>query len=177
MKPVAGDWDQGGLTTIGLYDPTTSIFYLRDSNTAGYANLAFQYGPANSGWVPLVGDWTGNTYALPAPGATVTADAAPLAAVALVNATPLSNVPSQPSVTETPALTPTVQSTATASNQQLQTVDPRALDRIDLPTVADNVVGPQCLDVMAGNLVGGTLGSSALHTDAVLASYPSLSVV
>jgi hypothetical protein len=159
MKPVAGDWDQGGLTTIGLYDPTTSIFYLRDSNTAGYANLAFQYGPANSGWVPLVGDWTGNTYALPAPAAGV---------VATTDTTSLTSPVSPPLAAETADVTKTAseQSVPTVSSQQLQTVDPRALDRIDLSTVADNVVGPRSLDAVTDNLVGGTLAAAASRTDA-----------
>jgi cyclophilin family peptidyl-prolyl cis-trans isomerase len=54
---IAGDWNGDGVDTIGLYDPKTSIFYLRDSNSAGYANHTFQYGPAGSGWMPVVGDW------------------------------------------------------------------------------------------------------------------------
>lgn len=44
--------------TIGLYDPTTSTLYLRNSNTPGPADTTVQYG--NSGWEPVVGDWDGN---------------------------------------------------------------------------------------------------------------------
>ena len=43
--------------TIGLYDPTTSVFYLRDTNDSGYADLTFAYGAAGAGWVPIAGDW------------------------------------------------------------------------------------------------------------------------
>ena len=39
-----------GKDTIGLYDPTTGTFFLRDSNTAGVADMTFVYGPANSTW-------------------------------------------------------------------------------------------------------------------------------
>jgi len=46
--------------TIGLYDPATSVFYLRDSNDTGYANRTFVYGPAGSGWKPIAGDWNGD---------------------------------------------------------------------------------------------------------------------
>ncbi|MCP5449373.1 MAG: M4 family metallopeptidase [Gammaproteobacteria bacterium] len=46
--------------TIGLYSPTSGTFYLRNSNSAGAANVSFRYGPANAGWVPLTGDWDGN---------------------------------------------------------------------------------------------------------------------
>ncbi|QQS54894.1 MAG: hypothetical protein IPM89_03375 [Candidatus Competibacteraceae bacterium] len=46
--------------TVGLYNPATGTFYLRNSNTAGVANIAFRYGPANVGWIPLAGDWDDN---------------------------------------------------------------------------------------------------------------------
>ena len=46
--------------TIGLYNPTASTFYLRDSNTTGFANSAFAYGPANSNLITIIGDWTGD---------------------------------------------------------------------------------------------------------------------
>ena len=35
------------------------MFYLRNSNTTGFANTTFTYGPANAGYVPLIGNWTG----------------------------------------------------------------------------------------------------------------------
>lgn len=62
--PLAGDWD-GGLDgndemTIGVYDPATGWFYLRNSNTPGPADTAFQYG--NLGWLPIAGDWDGNGF-------------------------------------------------------------------------------------------------------------------
>jgi hypothetical protein len=43
-----------------LYDPTASTFYLRNSNDAGFANITFNYGPGNSGWTPIAGDWDGD---------------------------------------------------------------------------------------------------------------------
>ena len=43
-----------------MYNPTTSTFYLNDSNVGGFASAVFVYGPANAGWVPIVGDWDGN---------------------------------------------------------------------------------------------------------------------
>jgi hypothetical protein len=47
-------------TTIGLYDPASSWFYLRDSNTSGAADHTFGYGEAGGGWIVLVGDWNGD---------------------------------------------------------------------------------------------------------------------
>ena len=56
---MVGDWTGTGKDTVGLYNPTTSMFYLRNSNSSGFSDMAFTYGPAQSGWKPLVGDWTG----------------------------------------------------------------------------------------------------------------------
>lgn len=56
--PLAGQWF-GGSTTIGLYDPQTSVFALRIANAAGWADVAFQFGPPSGSWIPIVGDWVG----------------------------------------------------------------------------------------------------------------------
>ena len=48
------------MDTVGLYNSTTSVFYLRCSNTTGCADIpAFTFGVGNSGEKPLVGDWSG----------------------------------------------------------------------------------------------------------------------
>ncbi|MEA1053475.1 hypothetical protein U5801_27265, partial [Lamprobacter modestohalophilus] len=47
-------------TGIGLYNPTRSMFYLRNSATTGAADTTFLYGPGGRGWIPLVGDWDGD---------------------------------------------------------------------------------------------------------------------
>ncbi len=59
MIPIAGDWDGNGTVTTGLYDPTTAVFYLKNSNTAGPADISFTYGMAGN-WIPIVGDWNGD---------------------------------------------------------------------------------------------------------------------
>jgi hypothetical protein len=46
----------------GLYNSATSVFYLRGSNTAGYADSSFTFGPAGSKWVPFTGKWTKSEY-------------------------------------------------------------------------------------------------------------------
>ena len=46
-----------GTDTIGLYNPATSVFYLRNTNGTGYADVTFAYGPAGAGWIPIAGDW------------------------------------------------------------------------------------------------------------------------
>ena len=54
------------VSALGLYNPTTSKFYLRNTtslqgpNDLGYADMTFQYGFGNSGWIPIAGDWDGN---------------------------------------------------------------------------------------------------------------------
>jgi hypothetical protein len=47
-------------TTVGMYDPTTSTFYLRYSNSSGNADLTFAYGDPSLQWTALVGDWDGD---------------------------------------------------------------------------------------------------------------------
>ena len=64
--PIAGDWNGDGKDTIGLYDPTKSVFYLRNTtslqgaNDLGYADVTFAYGAAGAGWIPIAGDWNGD---------------------------------------------------------------------------------------------------------------------
>lgn len=59
--PVVGDWNGNGTDTIGLYDPSTSTFYLRNSNSTGFADLTFTFLNSTQGsFVPIAGDWNGN---------------------------------------------------------------------------------------------------------------------
>lgn len=55
--PISGDWDSNGYWSIGMYDPTGAVFYLKNLNASGAADITVQYG--NSGWEPVVGDWDG----------------------------------------------------------------------------------------------------------------------
>ena len=68
LVPLVSDWTgqinstAGALIdTVGLYQESTGIFYLKNSNTGGAADNMFTYGWASStgDLVPLVGDWTG----------------------------------------------------------------------------------------------------------------------
>lgn len=54
-KPVAGDWNGDGQDSIGIY--RNGVFYLRNSNTQGFADLVFALG--NDGDLPIAGDWDG----------------------------------------------------------------------------------------------------------------------
>jgi hypothetical protein len=66
--PLAGDWNGDGVTTIGVYDPgdsnSQSTFYLKNSDTAGGADISATFGlvitGSTTGWKPIVGDWDGN---------------------------------------------------------------------------------------------------------------------
>lgn len=49
-----------GSDTIGTWVSSTSGFFLRNSNTTGFAEISFLYGPSMSTLVPLVGDWDGD---------------------------------------------------------------------------------------------------------------------
>ena len=45
--------------TVGVFDPSTGNWYLRNSNSAGGPNIGpFAYGAP--GWYPVVGDWNGD---------------------------------------------------------------------------------------------------------------------
>ena len=65
-EPLVGNWDGQGGDGIGLYDPATSTFYLRNTigpegpNDHGYADVAFTFGAAHSNMLPLAGDWDGS---------------------------------------------------------------------------------------------------------------------
>ncbi len=64
--PVVGDWNGDGKDSIGLYDPETSTFYLRNTdslqgpNDHGYADIVFNYGAPHSHMLPVIGDWDGS---------------------------------------------------------------------------------------------------------------------
>ncbi len=65
-EPVVGDWNGDGRDSVGLFDPSSSTFYLRNTNCLqgpndhGYADIVFNYGPANGGMLPVAGDWDGS---------------------------------------------------------------------------------------------------------------------
>ncbi len=50
----------GTFETIGVYVPASSTWFLRNSNSAGAADLAFGYGAPGFGLRPITGDWDGN---------------------------------------------------------------------------------------------------------------------
>jgi hypothetical protein len=61
---LVGDWNGDGEDSPGVYHPSTSQFFLgADIGIHGPvggtvpAQYSFTYGPANSGWKPITGDW------------------------------------------------------------------------------------------------------------------------
>jgi hypothetical protein len=48
----------GPTTTVGVYNPATGAFFLRNSNTPGIADTTLIYG--SPGATPIAGDWDGN---------------------------------------------------------------------------------------------------------------------
>lgn len=56
--PLRGDWSGSGHSGIGLFDPATATFSLRNDASAGAPDAVFQFGAP--GWLPVVGDWDGN---------------------------------------------------------------------------------------------------------------------
>ena len=49
LDPLVGDWDGNGTATVGLFNPATSTFYLKNSHAGGVADVVFGFGPANAG--------------------------------------------------------------------------------------------------------------------------------
>ena len=64
--PVVGDWtgktSSAGfpIDTVGLYDPKTCTWYLRNRIDHGSGRHHHRLRSARPGWLPLVGDWDGN---------------------------------------------------------------------------------------------------------------------
>jgi cyclophilin family peptidyl-prolyl cis-trans isomerase len=52
--------DVTGGSKIGLFSEGSSVFFLKNSNSTGYADTTFAYGPANAGWQVISGDWDGD---------------------------------------------------------------------------------------------------------------------
>jgi hypothetical protein len=62
--PTASDSCAGpagaGTDAVGLYDPSTATFYLKNANFSGSADTVFTFGAAMAGLVPVAGDWNGD---------------------------------------------------------------------------------------------------------------------
>ena len=54
---MAGDWNGDGVDSVGLYRPSDAVFFLRNANGPGPADLTFGYGP--TGVTPLASNWDG----------------------------------------------------------------------------------------------------------------------
>ncbi len=59
LIPLAGDWDGDGVDTIGTFDPVAGEFQLRNSNSAGPADIILSHNIL-IGAAPIVGDWDGD---------------------------------------------------------------------------------------------------------------------
>src|SRR5947207_2778144 len=57
-RPVVGDWNGDGVTTVGVVDPN-GVWYLRNENSAGPPDVAAPFAYGAPGWIPVVGDWNG----------------------------------------------------------------------------------------------------------------------
>ena len=55
---MVGDWTGGGVTTIGVFDRTSGLFQLRNSNTAGAPDETFTLGYPDD--LPFAGRWQAN---------------------------------------------------------------------------------------------------------------------
>lgn len=53
--PITGDWDGSGSITVGVFRPSNTTFYLRNSNSAGAPNITLPTGPFD--YQPVAGKW------------------------------------------------------------------------------------------------------------------------
>src|SRR5919201_1805316 len=47
------------MTTLGVVDPSTMTWYLRNENSAGSPDVVTPFRYGLPGWIPVVGDWSG----------------------------------------------------------------------------------------------------------------------
>ena len=60
---LSGDFNSVGpdsIDSVGMYDPRSGTFYLRDENSAGFPQTAFTFAPSGRKGIPIAGDWDGN---------------------------------------------------------------------------------------------------------------------
>jgi uncharacterized protein GlcG (DUF336 family) len=60
FTPIVGDWNGDGHDTLGLFNNSTSQFYLRDLNAPGFPHRLVTPAIAPAGSVPIAGDWNGD---------------------------------------------------------------------------------------------------------------------
>jgi ELWxxDGT repeat protein len=61
-RPTAGDWDGDTFDALALYDPQTSLYYIKGRLGSGYADVCFGYGQPGAGWRPFAGNWTNSGF-------------------------------------------------------------------------------------------------------------------
>jgi hypothetical protein len=57
---INGEIASRGSDTVGIFVQSTSTFFLKNSNTPGPADMLYQFGAANTGLLPVAGDWNGD---------------------------------------------------------------------------------------------------------------------
>jgi hypothetical protein len=51
--PIVSDWNGNGSDSVGIYRPSSGVFYLRNTLTSGIADAILNFGV--SGGLPVVG--------------------------------------------------------------------------------------------------------------------------
>ena len=60
IVPVAGDWNADNVNSVGIYDPATGTFFIKNTNSAGLADYSAIFGAPLA--TPIVGDWNGGMH-------------------------------------------------------------------------------------------------------------------
>ncbi|GGR92124.1 hypothetical protein GCM10010169_40610 [Micromonospora fulviviridis] len=63
-QPVAGDWNNNGFDSVGVFRPGNSTWYLTNgtSSATNSTDYEFMFGHGGSGDQPVAGDWNNNGY-------------------------------------------------------------------------------------------------------------------
>ena len=74
--PISGDWNGNGIDTVGVYQPSSGTFFLKNSNDSQDTDIVFNYGPSG-GVISIDENWNEN-YLLVHPGILNTNDVIPI---------------------------------------------------------------------------------------------------
>ena len=74
--PITGDWNGNGIDTVGVYQPSSGTFFLKNSNDSQDTDIVFNYGPSG-GVISIDENWNEN-YLLVHPGILNTNDVIPI---------------------------------------------------------------------------------------------------
>ncbi len=62
LVALSGDWNADGTDSVGYFSPASGEFFVRNDNSAGFADLGLRFGPKNSSLRPIAGDFNADGF-------------------------------------------------------------------------------------------------------------------